>query len=114
VCFFIDNGSYMPLRIERDNIQPLHTQFRQLEYQAIQATLHMVAPKNGAQDFDPLDCIKFQKHITGRDLEGKICALEKDSRISVAPTFSLALELFEEEVALTETYLEMDVLSRAP
>ncbi|OQR74616.1 tudor domain-containing protein 7B-like [Tropilaelaps mercedesae] len=111
VCYFVDNGAYMPLTVAATSIQPLHQQFRQLARQAIQAGLHGVKPREGAADFDPMDCITFQKHITGRDLEGKICGHSEDSRVSPSPTFSLALELFEEDLALCELYTEMNLLT---
>lgn len=60
VCYFVDNGAYMPLTVAATSIQPLHQQFRKLPRQAIQAQLHGVRPKEGAADFDPMDCITFQ------------------------------------------------------
>ena len=55
--------------------------------------------------------IVLQKHITGRDLEAKVCGFKPDSRITVAPTFSLVLELFEEDLPLRDVYADMELLA---
>ncbi|XP_028969100.1 tudor domain-containing protein 7B [Galendromus occidentalis] len=112
VCYFVDNGAYMSIPAVETSIQPLHEQFRQLPFQAIQAQMQGVGPKKGACDFDPMDCITFQKHITGRDLEAKVCGYTPDSRITVAPTFSLVLELFDDDdEPLRDVYAKMELFA---